>query len=312
MRIGYFGDGLWAHLALQKILNNDEMEVVFIVPRFHKPDPVLKKEAEKYRIPFIPYPDVNGIEFLERIKMYDADILVSMSFDQILKKSIIGFSPKGFINCHAGALPFYRGRNVLNWVLINGEKSFGVTVHYVDEGIDTGDIIIQKYVDIHPEDNYSTLLTKASLVCADLLEEALILIRLGNEKRIKQDSIHRVGFYCGRRVDGDEWIEWGWNSERIHNFIRGITNPGPCARTVLHKKNIAIIESEMINDAPSYIGTPGEVVGRETGGIIVKTGDSTIKIKKVATVNPDGKLINEKTPFFKIGSRFKCENDFRG
>ena len=67
-----------------------------------------------------------------------------MSFNQIFRKDIINLTPIGIINCHAGKLPFYRGRNILNWVLINDEKEFGITVHFVDEGIDTGDIILQK------------------------------------------------------------------------------------------------------------------------------------------------------------------------
>ena len=71
-----------------------------------------------------------------------------MSYDQIIKEDLLKLPLKGFINCHAGALPFYRGRNVLNWVLINGESEFGITVHYIDEGIDTGAILLKKELNI--------------------------------------------------------------------------------------------------------------------------------------------------------------------
>ena len=85
-----------------------------------------------------------------------------MSFNQIFKQSIISLPELGIISCHAGKLLLYRGRNVLNWVLINDEKEFGITVHYIDEGIDTGDIIIQKSFQIKDTDTYKSLLEKAS------------------------------------------------------------------------------------------------------------------------------------------------------
>ena len=116
---------------------------------------------------------------MNKIKKYDCDLLVSMSFNQIFKTSIL--SKYKIINCHAGKLPFYRGRNILNWVLINDEKEYGITVHYVDEGIDTGDIILQKTYPITDNDNYKTLLTNAQTECASLLYEALQKIK-NNQK----------------------------------------------------------------------------------------------------------------------------------
>ena len=89
-----------------------------------------------------------------------------MSFNQIFKKEIINLPLLKTINCHAGKLPFYRGRNILNWVLINDEKEFGVTVHYMDEGIDTGDIIMQDSFSISGLDDYSTLLLRSYEACA--------------------------------------------------------------------------------------------------------------------------------------------------
>jgi methionyl-tRNA formyltransferase len=96
---------------------------------------------KKYNIDYLKYENINSKNFIERIKTYFCDLFVSMSFNQIFKDEIINLTPLRIINCHAGKLPFYRGRNILNWVLINDEKEFGITVHYVDEGIDTGDFI---------------------------------------------------------------------------------------------------------------------------------------------------------------------------
>lgn len=294
MKIGYFADGPWSHLALEKIIQDGRFEICFIVPRFDTQDPVLAACAERLGINFLPLQNVNSSENLDILGRYKADIFVSMSFNQILKKQIINLAPKGFINCHAGALPYYRGRNILNWALINDAKEFGVTVHYVNEGIDTGDIITQRKSAISDSDTYATLLDRAIELCADTLLESLVEIASGNVHARPQSEIHPVGFYCGRRVQGDEWIDWNWSSRRIFNFVRGITTPGPGARTVLNGHELIVEKSEIITNALDYIGTPGEIVGVQNNGIVVKTGDATILL--VDVVPPSGLR-------FRIGQR---------
>lgn len=304
MRIGYFADGSWAHLALERLISEPNLGIVFIVPRYDSQDPVLRQYAEKLGVPFIVHPDVNSPEFIQLVKTYEADIFVSMSFNQILKRQIIDLPPKGFINCHAGALPFYRGRNILNWALINGENKFGVTVHYVDEGIDTGDIIVQEFGEIAVTDNYETILSKAVKLCAETLLKAIQAIANDEAGRISQSSINTVGFYCGMRREGDEWIDWQWTSKRVHDFIRGISLPGPCARTHYEGKILAIISAEWIDGAPNYLGTPGEVVGRNPRGVVVKTGDSTLWVTQIADISPEDGVVNQRIPHFRIGTRF--------
>ncbi len=158
LRIGYFGDGPWAHQALDLLSRSERFEVAFIVARNDRPDPVLRQYAEQLEVPFLTHPNVNSEEFLHCIEPYACDLHVSMSFNQIMKARSWSSAPEGFINCHAGALPFYRGRNILNWAIINGESRFGVTVHYIDPGIDTGNIILQRFSDITDQDylRYST------------------------------------------------------------------------------------------------------------------------------------------------------------
>ena len=148
MKLGYFADGPWSHKAFEMIINDKRFEVLFIVSRFSKPDLVLKKFAENNNIDFLVFENINSDATVSLLKDYHADLFVSMSYDQIIKEDLLKLPLKGFINCHAGALPFYRGRNVLNWVLINGESEFGITVHYIDEGIDTGAILLKKELNI--------------------------------------------------------------------------------------------------------------------------------------------------------------------
>ena len=279
MRIGYFADGPWSHLALEKIAGEGNFEISFIVPRFKSQDPVLKDWSLKLDVDFLPLKNINESSSLKLLRKYDCDIFVSMSFNQIFKTEIINLTPFGFINCHASALPFYRGRNNLNWVLINDEKEFGVTVHHIDEGIDTGDIILQRKYPITDDDDYQTLLERAQEYCADILYDSLCLIYKGEAERINQDSIDAVGSYSKRRGEGDEWIDWTKSSREIFNFIRGITIPGPMARSKVDEHIIHFISSSIIHSENHDKATPGEILEIEKNDIKIKTIDGSIKVR---------------------------------
>jgi methionyl-tRNA formyltransferase len=278
LKIGYFADGPWSHLAFEKIITDSNLEVKFIVPRFDTKDETLYKYAEKFDIDYFKLKNVNSQESLKKIGSYECDLLVSMSFNQIFKKDIIELTPLKIINCHAGKLPFYRGRNILNWVLINDENEFGITVHYVDEGIDTGDIILQKVFPITDEDNYKSLLELSYRECASILYDALQLFVLNKVNRIPQNIIHPLGTYCGRRSNGDEFINWNSSSREIFNFIRSISAPGPLAHTFLGNELVKINTSKYFSNAPSYIGKPGQILAKSKNGFLVKTSDSFIEI----------------------------------
>ena len=304
LRIGFFGDGPWASRSIGRIIENKNFEIVFITPRYLAEDNSLRIWANRLGVPFIVSEDVNSLSFHSQIIKLKPDILVSMSFDQILQSPILQIARFGFINCHAGALPFYRGRNPLNWALINGESQFGVTVHKIDEGIDTGPIIVQKFFPISDVDTYASLLTRAHKLCADTLIEALSIIDTGQVNLIAQDEISTQHTYFSYRRAGDEWIDWSWSSERIHNLIRGITIPGPCARTIYGETIIAVVSSSIVFDIPTYLGSHGEVIGRGDRGILVKTGDSAILIGQIAKVLPSNILDVVEAANFPVGFRF--------
>ena len=219
LKIGYFADGPWSHNAFEKIVHDDRFDIRFIVPRTDTLDVTLFNFSKKYNIDYFKLKNVNSITSINKISDYDCDVLVSMSFNQIFRKEIINLTRIGIINCHAGKLPFYRGRNILNWVLINDEKEFGITVHFVDEGIDTGDIILQETFPITDKDNYRTLLDISYSSCANILYKSLVQVFEGKSKRIVQKSIHPVGFYCGMRGEGDEIIDWNNTSREDRKSV---------------------------------------------------------------------------------------------
>lgn len=278
MKIGYFGDGPWAHEAFKKLENDESIEIKFVTVRYDNRDPELITLAEEHGIPVELSQNINSDEFLGRIEKYEVDLFVSMSFNQIFRTKTINYPPLNTINCHAGKLPYYRGRNILNWALINDEKEFGITVHYMDKGIDTGDIILQRTYPITDADDYSTLLNTAYTGCAEVLYEAIKQIQNGTVKRVKQETIHPVGMYCGIRGAGDERIQWNSTSRELFNFVRGICKPGPRAASKLNGQEIKINKVREIPGVRSYIGKPGQILGKTENGFYVKSKDTFIEV----------------------------------
>ena len=278
LRIGYFADGPWSHEALAKLLMDKSIEIAFICARSNEPDENLRLVSKEQAIDFFSHPRINSIEFLNMVSNYECDLFVSMSFNQIFRKSLINLPPLGIINCHAGMLPFYRGRNILNWVLINDESNFGITVHYIDEGIDTGDIILQQSYRIDDTDDYSSLLLRSYQGCGLILYEAVKLIQEGNVKRKVQTEIDPIGSYCTTRIEGDEVLDWKQNSREVFSFVRAICLPGPQARTYLNGVEIRINKVKFLSDATKYRGIPGSVIGIDDETFLVKTLDSFVRV----------------------------------
>jgi methionyl-tRNA formyltransferase len=226
----------------------------------------------------LKHENINSDEFILTIQRFDCDLLVSMSFNQIFKTRIINLARLTTINCHAGKLPFYRGRNILNWALINDEKEFGITVHFIDEGIDTGDIISQQMFTIDDNDTYLTLLQRSYSGCADVLYKAVRQFIDGTVVRRIQSEIHPTGFYCSQRKQGDEIVNWGQTSREIFNFVRAICLPGPQARAFINKKEMKINKVILFENAPIYKCITGAILRKDANGLLVKTSDSFLQL----------------------------------
>jgi len=278
LKIGYFADGPWSHEAMERLFLDDTLQIAFVCARDDAPDLILKAKAVEKGLDFITHPQINSDEFLCWMMKYDCDLFVSMSFNQIFRSTLINLPALKAINCHAGKLPFYRGRNILNWALINDEKEFGITVHYIDEGIDTGDIILQRCYSITDEDDYSTLLDRAYEGCATTLYDAIKDVQDGKVKTIVQKDIDQLGFYCTARKEGDECLDWNQKSRDIFNFVRAICRPGPEARTYFGDVEIKINKLQLLSGAMNYKGVVGSVVGVDSSSFFVKTSDSFVKI----------------------------------
>mgnify|MGYP000072880962 CR=1 FL=1 len=276
LRIGFFGDGSWAVKSLECLLA--QAEVAFVCLRHGSPDMALGQVATNFGIPIIDLADVNEARSLETLRKFGCDLFLSVSFDQILRPSMFSLPGLGTINCHAGMLPFYRGRSVLNWAIINDESSVGITVHYVDDGIDTGDIVLQRFIEVTDDDDYRTLLARGSDACAEAVCKAVGLISSGRANPIEQASIDPVGSYFTRRLPGDERIVWGSSSREVFNLVRAVTPPGPGAVTWIDDEEWRILKVRIPDAVRPWNMVAGAVIPSPPEVFRVKTTDTFVDV----------------------------------
>jgi methionyl-tRNA formyltransferase len=191
----------------------------------------LQAIARGRNVPFLLQPlrskPVECATFGDRLRGIDADVFLVSSYSMILPRDYLMMPPLGTVNVHAALLPEYRGANVLNWVLVNGERETGVTVHYMDEGIDTGDIILQRRLVINIDDTACTLRDKLMDMLPGMVREVMAMLASGVCPRRAQES-DRAKHWPRRRPD-DGRIDWRWPAERIYNLIRALVKPWPGA-----------------------------------------------------------------------------------
>ena len=184
----------------------------------------------------------NNFEFINLLKNYDADLYVIVAF-RILPQAIFSIPPKGSFNLHASYLPKYRGAAPIQWALINGETETGLTTFKLAEKVDTGNIFLQKKIEIKPEDNLETLHDKLSESGADLVLETVDLIESNDfELKSQNDSLATPAPKITKEISK---IDWNKSATDIHNLIRGLS-PYPAAYFSFKNRVIKIYKSEVI------------------------------------------------------------------
>jgi len=190
--------------------------------------------AASLNIPIFAPDNINHPIWVERIREMAPDILFSFYYRDIIRQPILDIPPKGCLNLHGSLLPAYRGRCPINWVLINGEKETGVTLHYMTPRPDDGDIAGQKKIFISDDDTAKTLHEKASNATADLLVEILPKIKSNTAPRIPQN--HSAASYYGGRRPEDGEIVWTKTAAEVRNLVRALTRPYPGAFSYLRDR----------------------------------------------------------------------------
>lgn len=295
-RIVLFGDGPWAARSLE-LLAAEGYPIAGVIERVAPSDGSLGEVARTLGVPLLRPAKAGAPAFVAELAALAPELGLSISYNQILRRPLLDLPRHGVVNFHAGMLPRYRGRNVINWAIINGEEEIGLTAHQVDEGIDTGAIILQRALPIGWTDTYGDVLQRVVDAFPALVADTVRLIASGRAVAVPQDE--SAATYFGGREDGDEWLDWSATSRELHNKIRAITRPGPGARTIIGDRQAVIWRAHYEPHWPCYTATPGQVVGRcEDGSAIVKTGDSTIRISEVQLAGEESGA-----PHWRIGTR---------
>jgi len=200
------------------------------------------------------------IEFIEKYKNLKPDVTVVVAFGQILPKDILETPKFGAINVHGSLLPNYRGAAPIQWAVINGEKVTGITTMYMDEGLDTGDMILKKELEIGEEETAGELYDRMAMLGADVLSETLKLIESGEAKREKQPEEYT---YAPMLTKETGRIDWNKKTEEISSLVRGV-NPWPGAYTEINGKKIKVSKVSKADGC----GAPGSIIIAALDGAI--------------------------------------------
>lgn len=288
-KIVFMGTPDFSVPVLQRILN-DGYEVIAVVTQPDRPvgrkrvmtPPPVKVEALKHNIPVYQPEKIRNREDLDQILALQPDLIVTAAFGQILPKELLDAPKLGCINVHASLLPELRGGAPIHYAILEGKKKTGITIMYMAEKLDAGDILTQASVEITEEDNVGTLHDKLSAVGSELLSETLPKLIAGELKGIPQDD-EKATFASNIKRE-QEKIDWSASGEEIFNKIRGL-NPWPVAYTTLQDKVLKVWKAEKV--ASDLQAMPGVIIKREEDGFIVKTGNETAI--KITELQPAGK-----------------------
>lgn len=224
---------------------------------------------------------IRAPETVEQLRSLQPGLLVAAAFGQLLTAEVLSIPRLGCVNVHGSLLPKYRGAAPVQWAVINGERETGVTVMWMDEGLDTGDIIMQRAHLIAPDATAGSLMGELAEVGAILLEEALEAIARGTAPRVPQD--HSQATLAPRLRKEDARLDWSRPAARLVNQIRGM-NPWPGAFTE-HQGRVLKIRQASAVGLPQA-GAPGEIAEvRPSEGLLVIAGEGGVLLRRVQPEN---------------------------
>lgn len=296
MRIVFMGSPDFALPSLQKLADAKANIVAVITqpdrPKGRRqlltPTPV-KELALSLGLPVLQPARINAPEAVAAIRDLQADLFVVVAFGQILKKELLDMPPLGSVNVHGSLLPAYRGAAPVHWAILRGEKQTGVTTMFLNEGMDSGDMIFKAQTDILDTDDTGSLYTRLAEMGADLLLQTIRAIENGNAPAIPQEEA--LATYAPSLKKEDERVDWQQNAEAVWNRIRGLA-PWPVAHTCFGGKRLKLLQASLLE--MESCGTPGEIRGITAEGLQVFCGKGSICIHKV---QPEGKAAMDAAAF---------------
>ncbi|PPA72102.1 methionyl-tRNA formyltransferase [Jeotgalibacillus proteolyticus] len=302
----FMGTPAFSVPILQQLLN-DGLNVIAVVTQPDRPvgrkkvltPPPVKVEAIHHSIQVIQPDKLKGSAELEEIISLKPDLIVTAAFGQLLPAELLEAPPLGCINVHASLLPELRGGAPIHHAIIQGKKETGITIMYMAEKLDAGDIISQEKVEITDKDDVETLHSKLSETGAKLLSQTIPLLLDKTAVRIPQD--HSKATFAWNIKREEERIDWEKSGEEIYNQIRGL-NPWPVAYTIYNGKPLKVYKAEKIEKRHDF--PPGVIIEKTDQGPVISSGSGQSLLLTV--LQPFGKKKMDASDFLRgAGSDMK-------
>ena len=287
MRIVFMGTPEFAVPCLEALLKTEDT-VVGVVTQPDRPkgrgqqlapSPV-KVIAERQHLPLLQPAKMKDASFMAELSAWKPDLIAVAAFGRILPAAILSLPPRGCINVHGSLLPKYRGAGPIQWAIINGETETGITTMLMDEGMDTGAMLLQESVPIAPDDTAGTLSPRLAEVGGRLLVETLVQLKTGALTPTPQDNSQATLAPLLKKEDGV--IDWVMPAVRLANRIRGLT-PWPGAYTFFKADRWTIWRATAI-DEPAVLA-PGQIAALTKDAIHVATGRGMLAIRELQPAN---------------------------
>lgn len=283
MRLVFLGTSAFACPALTALAKVHEITLVITQPdrpagrKRELRSPAVKVEAARLGLSIAQPERINDDEGLELLRKADPEVIIVASYGQILRQAVFSLPCLGTINIHASLLPRFRGAAPINWAIIRGEEQTGITTFLIDEGMDTGKILIKRPLAIGKDETAGELHDRLAVLGAQVILDTLNGIEAGTLKSTLQGD--EVASLAPKLTRKDGRIDWGKGAHEIHDQVRGM-NPWPSAFTYLGNERVKVHRAT-ITGIGCGDTLSGEIPLRETGRLLVGTKDELIEILEV-------------------------------
>ena len=279
MRISIIGQSAFGKSVLEALAKNnvDEIVGVFAPPtREGRPDDPISESAHALNVPVFEFKRLRDKEAITQFKTVQPELCIMAFVTDIVPMEMINYPILGTIQYHPSLLPLHRGPSSINWPIINGESTTGLTIFWPDDGLDTGPVLMQKTVEITTKETLGDLYFKKLFpLGVEAIIESVELVRSGKAPKIVQDE--SMATYEGWCKADDVQVKWEENTSTVFNMIRG-ADPQPGANTTFNGTKLSLYDAAASSDNTAI---PGTVISIGEFGIQISTGDGAVNIGRV-------------------------------
>src|SRR5438034_10536203 len=281
MRVVFIGTGEIGVPAMQALVQSSAHQFIGVVTQPDKPvgrdyriePPAIKKALAEAKMSILQPARIKDRQSIEEIRALMPDVIAVMAYGQILPRDVLEIPRIACVNLHASLLPRWRGAAPIQAAIAAGDSETGITVIYMDEGLDTGDILLQRKIDILPAETGGSLPARLAKLAPNALFDSLRLLAEGNAPRIPQDNI--LATYASKLKREDGRIDWSEPAEAIERQVRAF-NPWPGAFIKLGGRNLKIFSASIVD----LRGKPGEIL-RSEKELVIAAGKDALSLGEV-------------------------------